>query len=227
LSRLLSPGHSNEPLRRWLQDFFRDKTLGEARKPVVVATFDAATGQPRVWKTDHHKDLHGGTSRLMWEVALASSAAPTYLPTVQVGGGGAYLDGGLWANNPAVMGIVEAHRYLEVAIDDIVMLSIGTGQRPTWYRFKDIEKRGIGGWGADIIETVFAAQSLSAHNQARLLLKEDHYLRIDVDLARNIPLDDASEIPDLAHLGKMKGSEFLQRVKRLLGPPRTSPSFQG
>jgi patatin-like phospholipase/acyl hydrolase len=222
LSRMGKPGHSNEALKRWLNEFFGDKRLKESLRPVVVATFDAATGQPRVWKTDHHPELHGGGSRLMREVALASSAAPTYLPGVQIDGGGAYLDGGLWANNPSVMGIVEAHRYLGAPLDDIVMLSIGTGRRPTWYRFQDIVRRGILGWGGDIIETVFAAQSSSAHNQARLLLKEHHYLRVDVDLARNIPLDDPTEIPDLVHLGRSKGSESLQQIKRLLGPARNA-----
>ncbi len=184
ISRLFGPGHGNQPLQDWLQQVFGDKRLGDASKPVVVPTFDAATGEPRVWKTDHDPRLHSGTERLMREVALASAAAPTYLPAVQFAGKGAYLDGGLWANNPSVVGIVEAHRYLGASLDDIVLLSVGTGNRPTWLKFKDVVRRGVVGWGRDIVELVFAAQSASAHNQARLLLQESNYLRIDVQLAR-------------------------------------------
>ena len=219
LSRSMTPGHDNAALREWLQRFFGDKTLGESLKPVLVANFDAATGQPRVWKTDHHPELHGGSVRLMRDVALASSAAPTYLPAVQIAGQGAYLDGGLWANNPSMLGIIEAYRYLRSPMEDILLLSVGTGRRPIWFKYKDIVRRGAFRWARDIIELVFAAQSSATHNQARLLLKEENYLRMDVDLARNIPLDDPTEISDLEHLGRMYASENLQRVKRFLQLP--------
>ncbi len=216
MSRLFGPGHGNAALQAWLQQVFEDKRLGQALKPVVVPTFDAATGEPRVWKTDHDPRLHGGTERLMREVALASAATPTYLPAVQFANKGAYLDGGLWANNPSLVGLVEARRYKGASLGDIVLLSVGTGSRPTWLKFREVVRRGIVGWGRDIVELVFAAQSASAHNQARLLLQEGNYLRIDVQLARHIALDDVTEISDLENLGESEGSKRLQDVKRLL-----------
>lgn len=216
LSRLFGPAHDNRPLRAWLQSVLGERRLADARLRVVIPTLDVATGSARVWKTDHHPELHGGGDRLMWEVALASAAAPTYLPSVQIEGKGAYVDGGLWANNPAIVGIVEAVRYLGCPLTEIRMLSVGTGRRPKWARFRDVERRGTLRWGAEFLEVVFAAQSAAADHQARLLLRKEDYLRVDPDLAREIALDDVTEVGELEHLGETEGLRRLNEVRRLL-----------
>ncbi len=38
---------------------------------------------------------------------MASAAAPTYFPSFQIDDQDAHIDGGIWANNPIVVGIAE------------------------------------------------------------------------------------------------------------------------
>jgi len=218
-NRLLSlfmTAHGNEALKEWLRRTFEDKILNDARVPIAIPSFDASTGRPRVWKRDHHQELHGGGLKKMWEVALTSAAAPTYLPAAQIEGLGAFLDGGLWANNPSLVGLVEARRYLESELADIQLLSVGTGRQPRGFRFQDIQFRGQLAWARPLFELLLTAQSVSTHEQAQLLLGPGQYLRVDQELPHPIELDDVREISQLEHLGREAGMRHLQEVKRLL-----------
>lgn len=216
-ARMWGPGHSNEALKRWLRQFLGERTLGDAIVPVAIPTYDAATATPRVWKSNHHRDLHSGGSQLMWEVAMASAAAPTYLPATSVGGSGAYLDGGLWANNPAMVGLIEAQRFFGKDAREVTLLSIGTGRRKRWWDLDEIASRGIVGWGASMLDVVLDAQSAAVHQQVRLLLGEQRYLRVDVELPEDIPLDDARKMKKLAHLGTVAGENQLSTVRGFFG----------
>ena len=60
--------------------------------------------------------------QLIWEAARASGAAPTYFR-----GYGAYLDGGLIANNPTLDVLTEIHEYnfgLKMQVRDLPVLSL-------------------------------------------------------------------------------------------------------
>lgn len=73
----------------------------------------------------------------VWEAARATSAAPTYFPVGNVGGGQNsnsnaqerwVLDGGVMSNNPAIWAVTEAFRTgLATSLSDIVLISLGTG----------------------------------------------------------------------------------------------------
>jgi patatin-like phospholipase/acyl hydrolase len=216
LRRLLHPPHDQAALKAWLEKTFGGRRLKAARKPVAIPTFDAETGQAKVLKSSHHADLHTGGDKRMVEVALASSAAPTYLPAVQVEGHGAFLDGGLWANNPSMVGIIEAHRYLGAPLDSIRVLSVGTGRRKVWLAYRQVQHAGIAFWAKRMVDFVFDAQSVAASEEARLLLPKGAYHRVDVELPRNIGLDDCRELESLMHLGATEGERHLKAVERLL-----------
>jgi len=60
----------------------------------------------------------------MWAVAMATSAAPTYFPSFSFRCN-TYLDGGLWANNPSLLGVVEALE-MGASLANIRVLNITT-----------------------------------------------------------------------------------------------------
>lgn len=219
----LTTAHDNTQLTRWLRDTFQEKTLNDALAPIAIPTLEALTGTVRVWKDDHHPALREGGKK-MWEVALASAAAPTYLPAVQIEGLGTYLDGGLWANNPSLVGLIEARRYLDADFPSMKLLSVGTGRRKRHFRYQDIRNRGRLRWAPDVIEVVLTAQSDAAHEQARLLVGPERYLRVDVDLPHDIALDDLREMDTLEHLGREAGLKHLREVERMLSERAPSTS---
>lgn len=75
-----------------------------------------------------------------WEAARGTSAAPTYFPVAHVGGSDSprsgaaerwVIDGGTMSNDPAVWGVTEAFRTgLAKSLDDIIVISLGTGIYP-------------------------------------------------------------------------------------------------
>ncbi|MCV9927896.1 patatin-like phospholipase family protein [Flavobacterium sp. LS1R49] len=98
---------------------------------------------------------------LLWEAARATSAAPTFFPVANVGGGIGEnsqanerwaLDGGVMSNNPAVWAISEAFRTgLATSLSDIVLVSLGTGIYPSGAGLVVADEGGLdpnnGNWG--------------------------------------------------------------------------------
>jgi patatin-like phospholipase/acyl hydrolase len=69
-------------------------------------------------------------------VARATSAAPTYFEPSAVDGR-SLIDGGVFAVNPAMAAFAEARRFEPDA--DVVLLSLGTGERTRRRSFSEIE----------------------------------------------------------------------------------------
>lgn len=101
----------NEGLHAELRDVLgSETTLGSAVTRVCVPAMNVTTGRATVFKTRHMADLERDHLLPMWRVAAATAAAPIYFDPVEIPGCGHYVDGGLWANTPATVGILEAIR---------------------------------------------------------------------------------------------------------------------
>ena len=165
------------------------KTLRESRYRLLIPATEAKHGDPAVYKTPHHPGYFLDGDKPMAEVAAATSAAPTYLkPVVQ--DGYILLDGGIWANNPAMMALVEALTCFTVQRENIAILSIGCGQDGFQINSKQAAGAGQFQW-REIIYVAMHYQSLTAVNQAGLLIGRDKVTRLDRSKgAEPIDLDD-------------------------------------
>jgi patatin-like phospholipase/acyl hydrolase len=165
LSQLFRPKYDNQRLIEALQDVFGEQTLNDLKVPVAIASYELVQGIPRVFKDDHHANLHWGGGLPVWKVAAASSAAPLFFPPVRVQGHDNHIDGGIWANNPIMVGLTEAVRYFDRRLDDVLALSIGTGTQAFRLDRQGATGFGLLGWLQDkrIVNAVFDAQSQSAH----------------------------------------------------------------
>ena len=94
-------------LERTLQEFFGEKLLGESKVRHVIPSFDGRFSEVFLFKTCHHADYEQDWRRKMVEVALATSAAPTIYRALDTGGF-RLIDGGVWANNPLILAVIEA-----------------------------------------------------------------------------------------------------------------------
>jgi patatin-like phospholipase/acyl hydrolase len=114
------------------------------------------------------------------EVALATAAAPTYFSAAKVSNmiaNPTYFDGGVWANCPAMAAIIEAVCYLDVPLDRIDVLSIGTTEEP--FTVKKMAQAGVMGWGKTLIELLMNAQVETSLQHAEHLIGEPRFLRIN------------------------------------------------
>ena len=165
------------------------RTLRDSRYRLLIPATEAKHGDPAVYKTPHHPGYFLDGDKPMAEVAAATSAAPTYLkPVVQ----DEYilLDGGIWANNPTMMALVEALTCFTVRRENIVILSIGCGQGGFRISSKQAAGAGQFQW-REIIYVAMHYQSLTAVNQAGLLIGRDKVTRLDrPERSEPIDLDD-------------------------------------
>ncbi len=119
--------YTSDGLKELLQqdDLFGNKKLSDAKHPVIVPAINYTRGFPVVFKTPHHPDLKRDHEFLLTDIALATSAAPAYFPRHYFDSQ-QYVDGGLCANNPALLALHEADFYFDIPLDRIRLLSIGT-----------------------------------------------------------------------------------------------------
>lgn len=104
------PKHSHETLRSALEAVFGDRRFGESTCRLVIPTYDAVGGRIFVMKTAHHQRFRYDIEARAVDVALATSAAPTYFAAARFPQheGASYIDGGVWANCPVLVGLTEA-----------------------------------------------------------------------------------------------------------------------
>jgi len=114
-SQLLGHKYDNTALKNCLVGLFKDTTMKEAKNLLCVPSFCLDTGHNVVFKYPHKEDGSLKYENLkMYDVGMASSAAPTYFPIYDFeasGIGGHFIDGGIWANNPTCVGMTEAMKY--------------------------------------------------------------------------------------------------------------------
>jgi patatin-like phospholipase/acyl hydrolase len=217
--RIRGPKYDRTVLDHVLQREFGELVLNDLTRAVCITAHELVAGTTRVWKDDHHQRLTGGGEQLVWKVAAATSAAPTYFAPVQLGATDSHVDGGIWANNPALVGITEAVRYAARQLDDIRLVSVGTTTKSFRVaNHSEAERMGLLAWTMQARALLLGdSVSMASHRQAELLLGPDHYLRLDSERATSIDLDDYSQVAALTELGEQVGREHRAETATLLG----------
>lgn len=166
-----------------------DKLYGESKVRLVVPAFEGGRSEVLVYKTPHHPDYKTDRHKPMVTVGLATAAAPTYYRPLQ-DEGYVLVDGGVWANNPVMLAVIEALTCFTVEPAQIDVLTIGCGDQPYVVSSRQIRFGGLFFW-RDALFAAMRLQFLAATNQARLLLGPPNVVRIDAPTnEKEIALDD-------------------------------------
>ncbi|MFC0298456.1 CBASS cGAMP-activated phospholipase [Geobacillus jurassicus] len=204
--------YSNEGLTRVLQETFKDKLLKEAQTLVCIPSIEHHKAQTKVYKTPHHPHFNNDGEIEMWKIGLATSAAPIYLPAAVIDNHECKIDGGLWANNPVVVAIAEAVN-LGYSLDQIKVLSIGTGTSLYEVDNSYAIKGGLLSWKKKLVDFTMQAQSKGACHTARYLIGERLY-RIDFETSIKYELDtiDSNMLKKLQHEAKQKFLDTFEKM---------------
>ena len=137
----------------------------------------------------------------MTKVAAATAAAPTFFQPLQ-DGGYTFVDGGVWANNPVMIALVDVLSCFDVPREKVRILSLGCGDDPYVVDSPKITMGGALAW-RDIIYAAMRLQSLNAVGQASLLIGAECLMRIDAPASvEKIQMDDwtraGAELPGAA-----------------------------
>ena len=216
--------YSSVALREVLTAVFGTRTLEDARTSrALIPAVNLTTGRTIVFKTPHHPKFIRDRYITAVDVALATSAAPTFFPQARIGTGTAYADGGLWANNPAMLAYAEAIKIHGIAkrdeldpafsLDEIHMISIGTGE-PEYYAKPEHGDDGLLWWADKLFEVASGAASQGVDFQLRYVLGPQRYQRIDFKMP-STPwrLDEVAAIPELLQYGEQTAIDKYASIK--------------
>lgn len=168
--------YETRPLQILLEDLLGDRILGDTERRLCVPAFDGNFNEVHVFKTPHHPDFQLDWRERMVDVALATAAAPTFF-SVYHNKGRQFADGGVWANNPVMIALVDALSCFDLERRAIHILSIGSGERHLGFKRAQVSGGGLWHWRA-IIEAAIALQTQSADGQARALVGPENLVRI-------------------------------------------------
>ncbi len=209
LGKLVTAPYDNAALKRALEDVFSRRgyaTLGQLPRKVLVPTFDldssegpaSRPGRPH-WKPKifHNYPHDGDPDEGIVDVALRTSAAPTFFPSYQ-----GFVDGGVIANNPSMVALAQALHPDTGGqqVTDVCVLSIGTGQRFRFIRGETLDW-GYVQWAMPLAQLIVEGPMDTARYECEQLLL-DRFHRLDPELPRETELDDAAAAPDLVAMAK-------------------------
>lgn len=164
------------PLKQCLTKIFQDEILGSATRRLCIPSFDGFT-EVYIFKTPHHSDYRKDWRDTLVTAAMATAAAPTFFPVYQ-DKGRYFADGGVWAGNPVMIGVVDALACYKIDRRQVHVLSLGSGDTEMQITRKQIVSGGVWHW-REIISAAMHLQSQNAIGQAGLLIGRDQLLRLN------------------------------------------------
>jgi len=195
--------HQATGLRGVLEEVLGTARLSEARLPLFITSYEANDGIPVVFSTvDAAAEPRYDASLV--DIALATSAAPTYLPPHEFTWAGAphrFVDGGVWANNPAVVAVMGLYPFVVhrgPSESALFLTSLGTGMSSAKPSFT-----AEASWAHAFVDVSKMATSISGSDVLASRALWDDYARLQV-------IDDriagAMDDPSPARLGALRGA---------------------
>lgn len=187
----------------------------------MIPSYDLRNDDVRLFKTPHHTRLKRDWKIPMVDVAMATTAAPTYLPAF------AWehlrlIDGGVWANNPAMLAVVEAMNTCAAPLEALRVFSLGT-TFPVLDRPATLDIGGLAQWRKSAAEVIMRGQSLGANNMALLLLGPDRLHRVDRTVPNGLVRLDRASPDQLIGRAKSVSQHQLPRFEQIFGGHRAEP----
>jgi patatin-like phospholipase/acyl hydrolase len=196
------------PFKKILEAFTGDKTLKDVNNLLCIPSYCVNKSQNCVFKNTKIEFENFEQSDInvkLVDIILASSAAPTYFPPHQIEGD-YFADGGIWANNPSELGVIESLKYFvgkDKEYDDYALLSIGNLSGEQQYQIKNATSF----FNFTKLSTLFTMTINANSDSSEYFVKKmaqsnfGKDIRIEHEEKNEFPLDDSSE-------------EFLELLKK-------------
>ncbi|MDR2233254.1 MAG: patatin-like phospholipase family protein [Tannerella sp.] len=204
--RLFDSLYRDKGINGVLDRIFGEAKLSEAVCNCAIMAYDISERKAVIFTRDAARQDDRRDYRLR-DIARATSAAPTYFrvaKALSISGDTSYLiDGGIYANDPSICGIVEAKKTVFGAqdtypkISDMLVVSIGTGKVVKSYDYERARKWGVISWAIPVIDMLQSSSAEVVSYQVDKLFdsegSRDQYIRIVPELYDvSHKMDDAS-----------------------------------
>jgi len=196
---LLDEKYPAAGLEAALADTLGDVRLSALLKPCLVAAYDIERRKAHFFR-QHRARAEPGRDFLARDVARAASASPTYFECAQIESDAhltyPLIDGGVFANNPALCAYAEARAFAGVRAAEMTVLSLGTGAAKKPYPYAEAADWGAAGWVRPLIDIMMSGASEVVDYQLEQIYEAvgapDQYLRIQPEIpSAHVELDNA------------------------------------
>ena len=199
-SRFFRPKYSRRALTQLAEEILGERTLNDSNRMLCIPAVEGEYGEPCIFKTCHHPDFKKDWRTKMVNVALATSAAPTYYPA-WADEKYSYVDGGICANDPIMAALVDVLTCFQIKREEIKILSIGCATKKETVT-ASMRRGGMFAW-RKMANLFLQIASHHAQGQAGLLLGRNRITRISPEREnKEITLDDwrsaIEELPRIA-----------------------------
>ncbi|KAA3484717.1 patatin-like protein 2 [Gossypium australe] len=246
IQSVMGPKYDGKYLHGVLKERLGNTRLNQTLTNVVIPTFDIKKLQPIIFSSYEVKKS-AGLNALMSDICIGTSAAPTYLPshyfeTEDTDGKVKkfnLIDGGVAANNPALIAMGEVTKQIHKGHSDFscikaanhynrfLVLSVGTGSEKLAekYTAKQAAQWGVLGWLTSGNSTPLinffsegSADMVDFHISVifKSLNSEQNYLRIQADkLKGEVSSVDVSTGENMKNLAKVAENLLNKPVSRV------------
>lgn len=197
-----------------LHNYFGESLLSQLLKPSLIAAYDIEKRRAVFFTSIEARETEVRNFK-MRDVVRATSSAPTYFepPLIYAEDGAAYalIDGGVFANNPALCAYAEARKIdfshigkaVEPCGEEMLIISLGSGARSMArkrpYPHKKYKDAGKLKWIPAVIDMMTSGNSETVDYQLKQIFDtmtlgdKNDYHRVDPDIGlANPEMDDAS-----------------------------------
>ncbi|MEM9216459.1 MAG: patatin-like phospholipase family protein [Cyanobacteria bacterium P01_F01_bin.150] len=173
-------------------------TIGTIKHPnLLILAYDVLSRNTTWFSNDPANENSWYSNLGLWQICSASASAPTYFPPYELPYYGQdnqklpHIDGGVSANAPELVAI--AHALLisqrdpnnQLSMNDISVLSIGTGRTTRPYTYDEIKKWGQLDWVMNLPSIFMDPSSEISTAISRQIMESidgKRYLRLNFDL---------------------------------------------
>jgi patatin-like phospholipase/acyl hydrolase len=229
----IQPKYSSKGREEIIRQFFGDALLENNLKEVFVPSYDIEHRIPIFFTNKLEKqEIESRKFRKLCsgftlaDAALATSATPTYFAPHRIinshnpKGFYSLVDGGVIANNPANLAILEAQINRQKSqqvldTEDILLVSLGTGFVTSAYSFEEVKTWGLLQWTKPLLNIVFDGTSEVVAGELERLFaankknKKPSYYRFQTILKAELEAIDNTKLPNLRQLQAL-ANNFIQ-----------------
>lgn len=174
--------YSDHAIYKLFEEYFGDETLDNLVKPCLITSYDI-TDRKSVFFTSVDAKTDAIYNFKVKDVARATSAAPTYFQPAHIKSMSDQLytlvDGGMFANNPALCAYAEARKTSFGEINkptakEMIIVSLGTGSVKKQYHYSKFRSAGEITWLEPVIDILMSGSSETVDYQLKQM-----YLTLD------------------------------------------------
>lgn len=200
--------YPSDSIEALLKSYFGDVKLSELLKPCLITSYNILNRSTHFF-TRHDAKEKKGYDFFLRDVARATSAAPAYFEPAHITSltGISYplVDGGVFANNPALCAYAEARHqfrrptgFKNVTAADMFLLSVGTGSRKKKYNHDQEAGWGSQGWIEPTLDIIMSGATDTVDFQLKQIFDAadsgKNYIRIDPEMGdADTEMDNASD----------------------------------